>query len=77
MSEQRDLTMYVGKSGHYVDLTFKEDGIDVTASVVEVRMYLKDGLVYGYDMCLEDGTWWGGNTIPIEDMGHVKIVPKK
>jgi hypothetical protein len=62
MTEERDLNMYIGRSGHYVDITFTEDGIDITSSVVQVDMYLHDGIVYGFDLVFEDGSEWGGHT---------------
>lgn len=62
---ERDIVWYVQRINDSMGFRVMEGTENITNDVVEIRMFLTDGLVYSCEMLFEDGSVWTGRFTPL------------
>jgi len=62
---ERDIIWNIQRINNSMGFRITEDGEDITTQVVDIHMFLTDGLVYSCEMTFEDGSVWTGRFTPL------------
>jgi len=62
----RDIVWNLQRINDSMGFRVTEDETDITDSVIEIKMFLTNGLVYSCEMIFKDGSVWTGTFTPLE-----------
>lgn len=63
----RDIVWYVRHIGDSMGFRIMEGKEDITNTVIEMKYFLSDGLVYSCEMTFEDDSVWTGTFTPYHE----------
>jgi len=61
----RDIVWNLQRINDSMGFRVTEDETDITETVVEITMFLTNGLVYSCEMLFDDGSYWTGEFTPL------------